>query len=405
MKKEENVKIKKTVNKRNIKKEKEPVVKERKSFGDAKLFIFTIAFFALGIIVGVLIYGKRPYNTTTVVSNSGYMDLYRDIEKNYYNEIVENYDDKIMSAMITLLNDPNSSVYEGIDAISYKENLKNNFIGIGVEVQMNENGELYFVNIFKDSPAAKAGLAINDKLIKVDDTVIEGMSFQDILGLIKCGKEGDIVKLVILREGVEMLFTITKASIVRDTVSVEYLDDNIALVAIEYFSDTTYKELRNKLDEVKGKGISNVAIDLRNNYYGNISVASKIVDLFLDKGKVIYQEKTKYDTKQIVAENDKRYNFNLILVTNGCTAKAAEMMVSALVENLNVQIIGQSTAKNNSIQKRHELKSGNIIEFTVGKWLTPFGNDIENSRILINYEVSDEFINDKIIELFNENIE
>ena len=286
--------LKEEVNKKEkmTKKTKTTKEKSNKKSSDRYLLMIALAFLVIGIAVGSVI-GETNSNNSIKTKDKKISTLYKDIKDNYYNEISENYDEQIVISMFRLLNDPHGTIYEGIDAVNYKENIKNMFIGIGSEVSMDENNNIIFVNIFKDSPAEKSGIAVNDRLIKVDGKDVVGMDVLEAVSLIKGGKENDMVSLTILRNGEEKEFSISKSTISRDTVIVEYLNNDIAKVSISYFASTTYQELKNKLDEIKEKGIKKIALDLRDNYFGKIDVARDIADLFLTKGNIIYKEETK----------------------------------------------------------------------------------------------------------------
>ena len=395
-KKKETVKTKKTVAKtKTIKKEKKAVENN-----NSNVFMVAIVFLAIGIIVGLFVDSTKKTNEETKPNDKEFVNIYNDIRNNYYNDIKNDYDDKLVAAMIKELEDTDSHVYEGIEAVNYKETLNNQYIGIGTEVTMDGDNNVIFVNIFNNNPAKRAGIEIDDKLIRVDGEEIEGMKLLDVIALIKGGNEKDQVGLTILRDEEERTIKVTKSIISRDTVILEYLSNDIAKISIDYFAKTTHQELKNKLDELKNKGIKKIAIDLRNNCCGNIEEAMEITSLFLDKGMVIYKEKTKGGIKDYIKSE---YDFEISVITNKYTNKAAAMMTYSLVENKDAIVIGKTTGKNNSIQKKYELKNNSIIEFTIGKWLSPKGNDILEKEINIDYYEEDINIDDRIIAVLSDN--
>ena len=406
MKKE--IKKGKTESKKTTIKEKKVVKKDvieekHSNTNDSKTLLMAITLFAVGIIVGMLVINNKPAKINNVIKSDDkdFAKLYNDIKKNYFGEIKDDYDEKIMTSMVKELNDPFSSIYEGTEAINYKETINNKFIGIGAEVLMDENNNIVIINTFDNSPAEKAGIEKNDIILKVDGRDIVGMEVIDAVSLIKGGNENDLVELTILRNGEEKIISISKSIISQDTVNIEYLNNDIARVSISYFANTTYQELRNKLDELNAKGIKKIALDLRNNYFGSMDIARDIADLFLDKGKIIYKEETKNGSRNYLANNNKEYDFEMVLVTNEFTINKSEMLACSLIDNLGVKVIGKKTASDNSIQKTYELKNNSIIEFTIGKWLSPNGNDISENGINIDYEEEESNINSKIIEILD----
>ena len=400
-KKEETIVKPKIENKSNLEKKPKTTIEKN---NNSNTFMIAIIFLAVGIIVGLFVDSSKKNNNDLRPKDKEFVKIYNDIRNNYYNDIKDDYDEKIVTAMIKELDDANSYVYEDIEAVNYKESINNKYVGIGTEVTLDENNNIIFLNVFNDSPAERAGIEVNDKLIKVDGKEIAGMTLLDTVGLIKGGNEKDQVELTILRGDEEIILNVSKSTITRDTVTLEYLNNDIAKVSIVYFAKTTYQELKTKLDEVKAKGIKKLAIDLRDNYFGNIEDAREITSLFLDKGMVIYKEETKGGKKDYIARNNKEYDFEIAVVTNEYTIKSAEMMVYSLVENKDAIVIGRATGRNNSLSKNYELKNNSIIEFTIGKWLSPKGNDVVEKEINIDYIEDDINIDNRIISVLSDNV-
>jgi carboxyl-terminal processing protease len=408
--KEEKPKKKKTIKEKNKVEleEKEEVIKEKNekkensSFSNIEVYVIMIICIALGLVIGVCI-SKYKNDHKGTENDRELIAIYDELKENYYNDLDEDFNKTQIRNMISSLNDPYSGYYEGLCADNYKQDLKNEFIGIGTEVQQLDNGDIIFVNIYEDRPAEKAGIKVDDKLIKVNGKKIDGLDVQDTIKLIKGGKVGDVVEITVRRGEEEKTFKINKDVISKETILFEYLDDEkIGKIIINYFSQTTLKEVKDKLDTFKEKGIKNVAIDLRYTSFGHMDVAKEIADLFLDKGTLLYKEEYKNSKKEYKTEHDKEYNFNLILITNEGTAKASEMLVSALKDNSNVTVIGTKTAGDSTIQKEFELKNGDLIRYTVGKWLTSKGIDVNDNPINPDYEVEGEAdIDSKIKEIFN----
>ena len=378
------------IKKETIKEEKVTKKENNNSFSNIEVYVIMIICLALGLVIGIFISGYRNENKEFKDSESEMVDLYKDIKDNYYKELDKDYYNRNINSMISNLNDPFSFYLEGLVATNYKEEQKNSFIGIGTEVQQLENGDIKFMTIFEDSPAKKVGIEVNDILTAVDGVSVKGKTLEETVKLIKGGKEDDKVKITVLRGEEEKTFTIKKKKIERDTVVVDYYEDGkIAVVYISKFADTTLEEAKKAFDEIKEKGYNNVAINVRDTSFGDIKVASDIASMFLDKGTVIYKEEIKDSVKEIKSTDDKLYVFNLKLLTTQYTTKAAEVLVSALNENANAEIIGYVTCGDSSIQKTRELENGNIVGFTIGKWLTSKGVDVSTDRIKPTYELEE----------------
>ncbi len=374
------------------------------SFSNLEVYVIMIVCLALGLAIGIFISGYKIKGREVFEDDKELVDIYNDIKKNSYRGIGNNFNKEQTKAMIAGLDDPHAVYYEGYAAARYKEELENAFIGIGTEVKFEENGDIVFINIFKDSPAEKSGIRLNDKLIKVEDESVIGKNLDESVNLIRGGSDGDKVKLTLLRGEEEVEVILTKEVIMVDTVSLDYTDGHVAILKIKYFSKTTYDEVKAKLEEAKKEKIDKVIVDLRDNNKGYMNVASDIASLFLDKDTVIYKEETNNGITEIKSKAEKKYNFDLVLLTNLYTSKCAEMLVSSLKENIGVMVIGGNTAGDSSIQTSRELESGDVIEFTTGRWLTPNGLDVSQNIIIPDYEINaDEDIYAKAIEVINGN--
>ena len=413
---EEKVKKRRTSRKERVPRERrirakketsEVVVAEEKknnSFSNIEVYIIMIICLVLGLVIGILITG---YNSNkTKISDKEVSDVYNFIKENHYEDLGDSFEEKQIEAMVNGLNDPFGVYYDKQSADRYRENLENEFIGIGTEVYWDEQTDkISVVSVFKDRPAEKAGIEVGDILYKVGDKELKGMNAQEASSLIKGGKPGDKVNITVLRGEEEKTFTIEKDAIHQDTVYVEYFEEEkIAKVAIDYFSFTTYDEFKELMDEISKKGYKKLVIDLRFNNFGSVDIASQIAGLFLDEGTTIYKETNRKGTTEYKAYK-KEYNFDLAVIVNEHTAKGAEILASALIENLDVKVIGKNSAGDNTLQKTWSLNNGGMIQFTSGKWTTSKGHDVKETPIVPQFvlENEDQNYRARIVEVFNSN--
>ena len=413
---EEKVKKRRTSRKERVPRERrirakketsEVVVAEEKknnSFSNIEVYIIMIICLVLGLVIGILITG---YNSNkTKISDKEVSDVYNFIKENHYEDLGDSFEEKQIEAMVNGLNDPFGVYYDKQSADRYRENLENEFIGIGTEVYWDEQTDkISVVSVFKDRPAEKAGIEVGDILYKVGDKELKGMNAQEASSLIKGGKPGDKVNITVLRGEEEKTFTIEKDAIHQDTVYVEYFEEEkIAKVAIDYFSFTTYDEFKELMDEISKKGYKKLVIDLRFNNFGSVDIASQIAGLFLDEGTTIYKETNRKGTTEYKAYK-KEYNFDLAVIVNEHTAKGAEILASALIENLDVKVIGKNSAGDNTLQKTWSLNNGGMIQFTSGKWTTSKGHDVKETPIVPQFvlENEDQDYRTRIVEVFNSN--
>lgn len=391
--------------KKEVTEEKVVTEKNRTTFSNIEVYVIMIICLALGLVIGILISGYNSGKSS--ISDKEVADVYNDVKENYYEDLGDSFEEKQIEAIIAGLNDPYGAYYDKQNADCYRQDLKNEFIGIGTEVYWDEQADtITFVTIMKDRPAEKAGIESGDILYKVEDKEVAGMNAQEASSLIKGGKPGDKVNITIRRNDELKTLTIEKDAIHQETVYVEYMEEEkIAKLAIDYFSETTFDEVKERLDEINKKGYKKLVLDLQYNNFGSIDVATNIADLFLDKGTVIYNETTKKGTKAIKANNKKSYEFDMIIMTNEYTGKAAEILATALIENTDVKVLGKKSMGDSSIQKTRDLENGGMIQFTIGKWTTSKGNDVKETPIVPEFEFDNETTDYKtrIVEVFKSN--
>jgi carboxyl-terminal processing protease len=276
------------------------------------------------------------------------------------------------------------------EAKSFDETISSSFNGIGAEIQ-EQDGNIMVISPIKDSPAEKAGLKPNDKILTVDGKSIQGMSANEAVLLIR-GDKGTAVKLTIQRPGVEEIMDV---SIVRDTIPIEtvygeMLGDGIAKIQITSFSTNTSKELVAKLNELKAQGMKGLILDLRQNPGGLLDEAIKISSLFLPDHDVILQIEDRNGKKQTINSTSTKDNPNvpLVVVIDKGSASASEILAAAVHESADVPLVGEKSFGKGTVQQAKKFTDGSNLKLTTEKWLTPDGNWIHKKGIAPDFEVA-----------------
>lgn len=312
---------------------------------------------------------------------------YDKLKQEYYKDI--NEEDIINGAingMIDALNDPYSDYMNQDEASQFNENISSSFQGIGAEIQ-ERDGIITIVSPIKNSPAEKAGLLPNDKIIAVDGKDIKGFTASEAVLLIR-GKKGTEVTLSIQRgENATTDITITRDNIPIETVYAEMIGDNVAHIIISSFSTNTYDELLTAIDEMKDQGMKALVLDVRQNPGGLLDRAIDISNLFVEDGKPILQIEDKGTTDVINASPGERVNVPVTLIIDEGSASASEILAGALSESANVPLIGINSFGKGTVQTVNDLPDGSNIKITTAKWLTPKGNWIHEKGIAPDYEV------------------
>lgn len=396
-------------NKKRFKKEtKTEEPKKEKLILDEEFINKNVNFSLLEVIIIILVTGivvslstgLIVYNNYDKISKSKSDDTSSEIKEftESYNHIINSYIDEVdksklidaaISGMYNFLNDEYSIYMDNDMTESLNEQLEGTYDGIGIEMTMNNKGVIYVTQVFKNTPAEKAGLKPDDILVALDGESLEGKTTAEVASIIKKGTKSEF-KLTYKRDNIEKTVTVNKKHIYINSVKSERFD-NIGYINISTFSATTEEQVKKELDNFD-KNISNLIIDLRNNTGGYLNAAYDVSELFLKKGKVIYQLKDRNNkiTKFTAKSGEYRHFNNIIVIVNGSTASASEILALALKESANAKIVGTKSYGKGTVQETSKLKSGSMVKYTTAYWLSPKGNSINKTGITPDYKIDGE---------------
>ncbi len=287
-----------------------------------------------------------------------------------------------MTGMVNGLDDPYSEYLTKKDLESFTEDLDGEYVGVGMSIDKKKDAPLVVVSPFVGSPAAKAGMKIGDKVIKVDKTDIIPLNATETVNLLK-GKQGTKVDVEVVREGVKNPFTVT---IIRDTIKLEMveskmLQNQIGYVSLLKFGNHTGAELKKHIEQLQAQGMKGLILDLRSNPGGSLKEAQDISSLFITQDLVVY---LKYKNGQETRYNrtmPNLGNFPLIILVNGGSASASEIVTGAIKDYKRGTVIGQKTFGKGIVQEVIPLEAGDAIKLTVAQYFTPNGNYIHEKGI------------------------
>ena len=287
-----------------------------------------------------------------------------------------------MTGLVNGLDDPYSEYLTKKDLESFTEDLDGEYVGVGMSIDKKKDAPLVVVSPFVGSPAAKAGMKIGDKVTKVDKTDIIPLNATETVNLLK-GKQGTKVDVEVVREGVKNPFTVT---IVRDTIKLEMveskmLQDQIGYVSLLKFGNHTGAELKKHIEQLQAQGMKGLILDLRSNPGGSLKEAQDISSLFITQDLVVY---LKYKNGQETRYNrtmPNLGNFPLIVLVNGGSASASEIVTGAIKDYKRGTVIGQKTFGKGIVQEVIPLEGGDAIKLTVAQYFTPNGNYIHEKGI------------------------
>ncbi len=389
--KNKKVKDKKNVLKKVTKKEKKETNTTEKRVATFSLVEMIIVIVIVSLVVsvfsGYLVFKNYNYISSQTNSKEEYEELKEFIK--IYDELKEKYvediDEKglINSAIDGMLNylDVYTDYLDEDATSDLQDRLNGEYKGIGVEITNKDDGNIEIVSIFKNTPAEKAGLKAGDLIMAVNGESMTNKTASDVAKIIK-GALATEVNITYRRDNVDKIVKIDVSNVIIPSVNYEIVKDNIGYINITTFSTTSTKQVEKALDELKEKNIKSLIIDVRNNSGGYLSVAKDICDLFLDKGKIIYQLKDKEGTiKKYTAEDSTKTTYPMVVLINGGSASAAEILATALKESYGAKLVGTKSFGKGTVQETETLSNGSMIKYTTAYWLTPSGKSINEVGI------------------------
>ncbi len=383
--------------------------KEKELYTSKEVIIVMIFSIGIGILMcfgGISIITGKNYLAVTKDLKK-VVDTYYAIVDNYYGELDrDKLIDGAVEGMISSVGDTFTS-YSDIDSTSsFDETINGSYEGIGCTVATLEDGTISVIDMFEDSPSYKAGLKVGDIILKVDGESYEGKNSNDISNYIKNSGKSKIV-LTVKRDSEEKDISINLSKVEIPHVSGKVIEQDskkIGYIKISLFASNSYKQFKNKLDELEKSNIDDLIIDVRDNSGGYLSSVTDICNLFLDKGKVIYQlEDSKGKVKKKDATKEKR-KYDIVVLINGGSASASEILASAIKESYGGDIVGTNSYGKGTVQQTKKLLDGSMIKYTTQKWLTPDGNSINEVGVTPTkvVELNEEYFNNPTTENDNQ---
>lgn len=316
----------------------------------------------------------------------------RQIEEMLDTYYVEDYDKELAeelmyTGLVAGVGDP-YTYYLSADSLAEQvEKNSGHFVGIGVEIYAGDDGYIVVSSVTPGGPAEAAGILAEDKITEVGGESITGKTAADVSALVK-GEEGTDVTLTIFREstGEVLEKTVTRQDIQVKTVSWSMMDDNIGYISITNFRENTYSQFKEALDTLEAEGMEKLVLDLRNNTGGLVKSAHEIGEELLPEGIMVYtmdKEGNREDTLCDDVYND----VPMVVLVNGNSASAAEILAGAIQDTGRGELIGTTTFGKGLVQRLFTLPDGSGLNVTIQKYYTPNGTSIHGVGITPDYEV------------------
>ncbi|SHF65471.1 C-terminal processing peptidase-3. Serine peptidase. MEROPS family S41A [Caldanaerobius fijiensis DSM 17918] len=348
----------------------------------AVVTFFITDFFSIVLPGGSVIISRRDF------------EQYREVAKllAIKDILMQNYVDKVKpevlmdgayKGMASALNDPYTVYMTPAEFKEFMEQTAGSYAGIGIVVSADKEGNLVVVSpIDKDTPGAKAGLKTNDKILEVNGHKVSGKDMDKAVSLMK-GPAGTYVTITVLKAGQTKPVTIKikRETITLKTVRGEMLQDKIGYLRMSMFDEHTYDQFKSELDKLNAQGMKALILDLRDNPGGLLEISVKIADTLLPKGVIVYTE-DRYGNKEYKYSDAKYLGKPLAVLVNEGSASASEILTGAIKDHKAGTIIGTKTFGKGIVQTMQEFSDGSALKYTVSRYYTPNGVNIQGKGIM-----------------------
>lgn len=292
-----------------------------------------------------------------------------------------------IDGMLKTLDDPYTSY---LDFHSLEEMLihtTGSFSGIGVEITEDE-GEVLVLRVIPGTPAERAGLLQGDRIIEVDGKSLTGVSLDEAARLLR-GPSGTHVELTIRRagEGEPLALTIIRADIEMDTVFHSLIEDGIGYIRITNFDQRTGEDFARSLEFLESQGLEGLILDLRNNSGGLLEEAIEVGQIIVPEGEITRMVDRHGQVLERYLSRGEKKDYLIIVLVNGFTASAAEIIAGALQDSGRAFLVGTPTYGKATVQYLKFLSDGGGLRYTIARYLTPKGQDIHRQGLQPNFEI------------------
>ena len=295
-----------------------------------------------------------------------------------------------IKGMLESLDDPHSSYFTKEELKSFQEDIKGKHVGVGMVIQKKVNEPLLVVSPIEDGPAYKVGIKPKDKITEIDGESTYTLTSEECTKRLK-GKANTTVKVKVFREinNTTKVFELKREVIELKYVKSKMLDNEIGYLRLTQFGDNVYDDMKKSLENLQAKGMKALVLDLRSNPGGELSQSIKIASMFIDKGRIV-STKQKAAKEKIYQREGKYFgDFPLVVLINGGSASASEIVSGALKDHKRAVLVGEKTFGKGSVQTLLPLPDGDGIKITIAKYYTPSGETIDGTGIEPDTKVED----------------
>lgn len=370
-------------------------VEKKTSLGNA--IIISVVMLVVGVVIGVNFkswfggFGQYLGMDTAGDSNVNWSELdevYNKLASSYNGEITES---EIIEGAKKGLTESLGDVYtvymDAEETSEFYDDLHGN-VGSGIGVEMGlRDGYVRVLRTLPDNPAREAGILAGDILYKVDGEEVYDLSTDEIAKKVR-GEEGSEVTVTVVRDGKEKSYTMKRETINNVSAYVDY-DGSTAIVTVTRFDEDTGKMVQDFAKDFEKKGVKKVILDLRGNGGGYVSAAQDMLSLWIDGEPILIQKSKHFGDSTTAAYSGKAIlkDMKTVVLVNGSSASASEIVAGALQDYEKATIVGEKTYGKGVVQNLYDLSEGTVLKVTTAAWYTPKDRTINETGITPDVEV------------------
>jgi carboxyl-terminal processing protease len=296
------------------------------------------------------------------------------IEQRYYGDLPSAEQRKwgAIDGMVASLGDPYTSFSEPELAAVRREEIDGHFGGVGIVITPNDAGQIIVVEVIPGNPAAEAGIQAGDIFVEIDGQAVQGIAYDQVGDMVK-GELGTTVDITFLRPETDETFTVTltRAMIETPTVASRNID-GIGYLQLASFNGVAASQMQTNIDSLLEQDVHALIFDLRGNGGGLLDQGVQIADMFLDDGVILTERSTDGDEEVFRSDDgDAAEDIPLVVLVDGGTASASEVVAGALQDRERAILIGQATYGKGVVQLVYDLIDGSQLRVTSAAWFTP----------------------------------
>jgi len=353
-------------------------------------WLSAIAALVIGVSIGIAssVHAERSQTSLPVEDVRMFSQVLERIKQAY----VEDIDDSVLieNAIEGMLSglDPHSDYLTPDDFADLRESTRGEFGGLGIEISLDENGYVQVVSPIDDTPAYRAGMQSGDLITRIDDTPVKGMTISEAVNLMR-GAPGTDIRLTVAREGESQPLEI---DITRDIIQVtsirnRMIEPGVGYVRISQFQQRTGRDFIDAMASLREQNngpLDGMILDLRNNPGGVLQASVDVVDALISQGLIVYTEgRLPNSASEFEANSDDPSDgVNLVVLINGGSASASEIVAGAIQDHKRGVIMGTRSFGKGSVQTILPLNDDHAIKLTTARYYTPNGRSIQAQGIV-----------------------